>query len=303
MSTQKQLTINEKKRKHGDVAGEILCQLEQYKEQELSPKSKRLCDKLYETADKIKNDSDNTDESLLESAFEVVQKKQKQVEDAENERKDLLKKLHDADDKCNSMSDKIESLETQLKAFDSQYKQEKVKYDNAKADLDEFDLLRSYGDWLAILISRISELEPTWKEEEKAKLISKYQKLNNAKKEQAKAEKMAEMAANGEKFIGDFTYEKVNHSELAKIQTHWSAMHGRRNTETDEHVEAEKEKIAAWRAGGGSEEDAPATPFLDRIQILCNIYGTERQRLLPWIKEYGKRNSICHRQPPVVEDY
>ncbi|CAG1987815.1 unnamed protein product [Fusarium graminearum] len=290
MSTQKQLTINEKKRKHGDVAGEILCQLEQYKEQELSPKSKRLCDKLYETADKIKNDSDNTDESLLESAFEVVQKKQKQVEDAENERKDLLKKLHDADDKCNSMTDKIESLEAQLKASDSQYKQEKVKYDNAKAELDEFDLLRSYGDWFAILIKRISNVEPAWQSEEKNKLILKYNKLNDAKKEQAKEEKKAEMAAKGEKFKGDFTYEKVDPSNLATIETHWSAMYGRENTEIDERVEAEKEKIAAWRAGGGGEEDAPATPFLDRIQILCNIYGIERQ-------------SICHRQPPVVEDY
>ncbi|KAM0384933.1 hypothetical protein ACHAO7_011849 [Fusarium culmorum] len=227
--------------------------------------------------------TDNTDESLLESAFEVVQKKQ-------NERKELLKKLHDANDKCNSMSDKIESLEAQLKASDSQYKQEKVKYDNAKAELDEFHLLRSYGDWFAILIKRIIILEP-------------YENLNKAKSDQAKEEKKAEMAAKGEKFKGDFTYEKVDSSYLATIETNWSAMHKRENTETDKHVEAEKEKIAAWRAGGGGEEDAPATPFLDRIQILCDIYGIERQRLLPWIKEYAKRNSICHLQPPVVADH
>jgi hypothetical protein len=99
-----------------------------------------------------------------------------------------------------------------------------------------------------------------------------------------------------------FVNEGLTEEEMKEHKA-WTAITNRDATELKERVEVEKRKISEWRAGDRDEDTAPATPFLDHLQKLCDAEGITRPQLLAWIKECSKRNCICHTQPPQIQDY
>ncbi|RBR14450.1 uncharacterized protein FIESC28_07686 [Fusarium coffeatum] len=288
MSPSKQFPLQQKKRKHVEVAEKVLSGLEQYKE--LSPASSRLRDKLLAMAKEAVDADDDADVSLLRGAFEFFELKQKQAEDAENERK--------------SLSQEIKSLEAELQTTKEQYEHCKLEEQKAKADIDDFELLLEYGDWFGKSIASVKKGEHAIQEKDKQLSRAEYQDQNNANEQEAITNAKEEAEANGVEYTGLYTFHDVDPEKEAQREADFSALdRGRWVTSTQERVDAEKAKILQWQTGAQDEDTAPATPFLDRIQRLCSNSGITRPTLLSWIAEYGRRNEKCHHKPPQVEDY
>ncbi|GAB1312829.1 hypothetical protein MFIFM68171_03039 [Madurella fahalii] len=89
-----------------------------------------------------------------------------------------------------------------------------------------------------------------------------------------------------------------------KEKKKWFAMKRKNADEIYSSIVAETETVKAWRARGGLEADAPRTPVLDRIFIMCQLSGVEYNTLVETIKIGVERNDKAHAgQRPHLEDY
>ncbi|CAJ0547188.1 Ff.00g018150.m01.CDS01 [Fusarium sp. VM40] len=175
----------------------------------------------------------------------------------------------EAEKQRKELSNEIVSLEKQLKDAREQLADSQQKEQKAKAEMYEFELVLGYGDWIQGLINKVRN--------------------GNQKVEEAE--------------IKALKHENQMSKEKATEHAEWAAFKTQDATKLRERVEAEERKVYAWRAGIRDEDTAPATPFLDRIQKLCDAEGITRPQLLAWIKEYSKRNTLCHTSPPQIQDY
>ncbi|KAM0349832.1 hypothetical protein ACHAPU_003666 [Fusarium lateritium] len=288
MSSNTQHTLRQK-RKHGEVAEKVIYSLEPYRKRPLSPLSSKLRDDLFQMAHKSLESGNAADENMLGSVFDFFEAKQEQAREAEKQRQEL--------------SNEIVSLEERLEISKQQYTEIQQSEQNMKVEKEESELLLRYGDWFQALIKHIKKPEGDIQTAEAQILKTEFETENKQNKNEAVENAKAQAAANGVQYTGNHGFQAVNPDIEAKKHSGWSALLSRMVTGTETRVEVEKGKIAEWRTGDRDEDTAPATPFLDRLQKLCDIAGVTRPILLAWIKEYAKRNNICHTKPPQIKNF
>lgn len=74
-------------------------------------------------------------------------------------------------------------------------------------------------------------------------------------------------------------------------------------TNTHNSVNKELEEIRSWHEEGEPEASIPKTPFLDRIQQICDHAKVSRVLALEMIKIYSDRNEFAHRSAPRIGDF
>ncbi|RSL72907.1 hypothetical protein CEP53_000985 [Fusarium sp. AF-6] len=288
MSSSKSIQQQNQKRKHGEVADQVIHGLEGYSE--LTPKSQKLRDDLFRTAKRIR-DLKDADDQLLGSAFELFEAKQKQAKEIKE-----VKKQHEV------LAEQVVELTGQLESTRAELDDSRSKEKEAKGTVDEYNFKFQYGDWLATKLGSLDKFEKSIQDKEKEKLQAIYVALDQANKAEAEAKAKKEAKERGEPFRGPVKYAKINAQERANEEV-WGALYGRQVTDTHTRVIAERKAVEDWLEANDEEIPAPQTPFLDRIGEICNEAGIKRATCLQWIKEYSDRNELCHSRPPAAKNY
>lgn len=155
-----------------------------------------------------------------------------------------------------------------------------LKKENAKtrAELNDLSFHLSIGDWATNIRNEVRAYE---------KKACKIQRKELEK----------ELAVD---------HKPKDAKEKAKEQfsSNWAAMRGMKSEDIHTQLAAETARVKAWRAGGGVEADAPETPIMDRIYIMCQLSGVEYDMLAEAVKFSVIRNEKAHAGlVPLLEDY
>ncbi|KAF4464737.1 hypothetical protein FALBO_8424 [Fusarium albosuccineum] len=297
MSSSKLTLTHNPRRKRDEGADEVIRKLEDYKKGNLTPRSQKLCDDLLKRAEKAQ-DSGDADDGLLSSSFAYFEAKQKQVEEAKRGRES-------AECEMASVQESLKSAEAKLESAEAELKEANKKEQDAKMALQDYELMFEFGDWFAGVLSRVRKTEDDVRCEQHAIIKKEYQHKNKVAKAEAEAKAKAEAKARGVAYRGPVDFEKVEPQAQAKAETEWHALEVRQVTDTHQWVKAEQAAVEDWRNNCGDESTVPTpdTPFLDRIELMCEKAGVTRSMCLQWIRHYSERNEISHNPPPRIRDY
>ncbi|KAF5027105.1 hypothetical protein F66182_817 [Fusarium sp. NRRL 66182] len=251
------------------VSEGVLRGLEYYQDRELSPESSKLRDTLYEMAN-----SGNADDGHLGKLYSFW----------------LSKQI-----KCASLRDEVARLTTDNEKIRDEHEQ-------ARREIEDVEALLELGDWAAVCLGRIKSKEEAARKDERDALTTDYQKQNVVRKEEAEMIAKAQAFANNEKYEGPGPWGPVNPELEAKADTNWNAMDGRNFHSVNEKIKGETKAINDWRKSGEEDSDLPPTPFLDRIQRMCDKAGVSRADCLRWVEAYSERKA-AHRPLPIILDF
>ncbi|EEU37127.1 uncharacterized protein NECHADRAFT_86745 [Fusarium vanettenii 77-13-4] len=282
-------SIQQQKRKHGEVADQVINGLEGYSE--LTPKSQKLRDDLLKTAKRIR-DLEDADDQLLGSAFELFEAKQKQA-----------KEIKEIKEEREVIVEQVAKLTGQLESIQAELDDSRSKEIAAERTVDDYRFLFRYGDWLAIKLTALAGKEEAIRDEEFTEFEAMYVALNKVNKAEAEEKAKKEAKERGEPFRGPVKYKKIKAQDQAKADARWKAHDGRQVTSLHTRVQVERKAVENWLEANDEAIPPPQTPFLDRIEKMSKQAGIERWLYLQWIKEYSDRNEICHSRPPVAKNY
>ncbi|KAF4450802.1 hypothetical protein F53441_6134 [Fusarium austroafricanum] len=183
-----------------------------------------------------------------------------------------------ADDPQIDCDDLRESWETLRKLIKSRTKtkhlQRRVEVQRAHIQKTRFNF--HIGDWVHDLHDRV-------KAGENDNFL--HNVVEKAKTELKKRMPAAEAKEEAEKFR-DFR-----------------AAAGLRVSDTFSLVQPEFKSVMKWRADGGTGEDAPATPYLDRIGKLCDRIALNRKLYIELLDIGDQRDSTAHHPQPHLKEY
>ncbi|KAG5764580.1 hypothetical protein H9Q72_007348 [Fusarium xylarioides] len=261
------------------------------KKRELSPESSQQAETLLDAAIKSR------DNSLLQTSFQLFETKQKQRQEAET--------------KSAALVNKIQDLEAQLQQAKAELEESQEAERKAQADVSDFSFMLKYGDWFSHLLKGIRFHEPTICKSDSDTFKGQYQAAYQDHLDAVVEAAMAQAQADGVAYRG-YSKEQGNilRAEESSIQKRanktakWDCLNGARHTTSArDMIQAERKAVLDWHESGGSEHTAPGTPFLDRIQRLCDKAGVTRLQCLEWINQYAERNEACHSPPPQVHTF
>ncbi|GJC86383.1 hypothetical protein ColLi_09221 [Colletotrichum liriopes] len=86
----------------------------------------------------------------------------------------------------------------------------------------------------------------------------------------------------------------------AEEMTKWRVMQNHNAAGTLKLVEEEIQQVQKWKLGQSTQP--PNTPYLDRVQFLCQGVGIKRAFLLRVMQLYADRNNAAHNSPPDLTD-
>lgn len=132
------------------------------------------------------------------------------------------------------------------------------------------EFLVEFNDWIVPVIKEISRLESKdmlCLKDETARMASYHQK-NGMSKEKATIQ--------------------------ANKDINWKAMKNQKTDRVQAHVTEEINRVKKWKLEGTNAKEAPSTPFLDRIGLVCASAGITRPVYLSWISLLHERNCSCH---------
>ncbi|KAI8712661.1 hypothetical protein NCS52_01364700 [Fusarium sp. LHS14.1] len=282
-------SIQQQKRKHGEVADQVINGLEGYSE--LTPKSQKLRDDLLRTAQRIR-DLGDADDQLLGSAFELFeakQKKAKEIKEIKEEREVIV--------------EQVAKLTGQLESTQAELDDSRSKKEAAERTIDEYHFKFQYGDWLAVKLTELAAEEKPLRKKEFKEFEAIYVALDKANKAEAEEKAKKEAKERGEPFRGPVEYKEIMVQDQAKADANWKAHEGRQVTSLHARVLVERKAVENWLEANDEAIPPPQTPFLDRIEKMSKEAGIERWLYLQWIKEYSDRNEIYHSRPPVAKNY
>ncbi|KAF4446816.1 hypothetical protein F53441_9597 [Fusarium austroafricanum] len=278
------------KRKHSEdeTEDDIVQNLCRWKKRELSPESSTQAEILLEAA------AESPDNSLLLSSIDFFEAKQKQKEEAKRN--------------STALATKVQDLEAQLQQVKAQLEESQDAERKAQAEYSDLLFMIEYGDWFRLLLSAIRFQESGVCKADvvifKAQYLDEWEVHRDAVEAAGKAQAEAEgvpyhgPSEEQKRILGE---EKRNVQKRAEATARLDCLNGERHTTSArDMIEAEKQAILDWRESGQNESTAPGTPFLDRIQRMCDKAGVTRLQCLDWINQYAERNETCHNPPPRV---
>ncbi|KAM6509239.1 hypothetical protein FSOLCH5_012240 [Fusarium solani] len=188
------------------------------------------------------------------------------------------KALRALDDPDIDQDDLLDSWKMLSKLMDSRVVADQLKQqlDKSETTLKDFNLHMQIGDYIHGTHNRVKGVEETFVDEYRRTLQKEYT-LSGIPGEKAK--------------------------ELAKEYDDFFVAKGFRVSETLALIQPELDHIDQWRAEGENEGEAPPTPYLDRLKILCDIVGINRGHYIDLIRIADKRNTLAHSAPPLEDHF
>jgi hypothetical protein len=271
------------KRKRDEDARRIINDFQRRQESgRMSPETERIGNVFFNMANKS-IERDDVDQDLLLAGWESFVKAADQTRAA-----------REVQDDCNQ---KIVQLEKQLEDAKATQAKARAAVENAKAAVDatRSDAARA----------RSNEFEATRRIKNMEFLFELGDWTQNILKEMAAVELTAKKADESDlhRYHRGTGLGPDDATNMVKKDLKWHAMRGRMTTDTHERVSEERERVETWRKDGEPADSAPWTPFLDRIEHICNLAGVPRAACLEWIRIYSDRNELAHRPPPRIEDF
>ncbi|KAF5592347.1 hypothetical protein FPCIR_5668 [Fusarium pseudocircinatum] len=260
---------------------------------------------------KRKHSEDGTEDDIVEA---LRQWKKRELSPESSEQAETLLAAatkSQAKSKSAALADKIQDLEAQLQQAKAELEESQEAEQKAQADISDFSFMLKYGDWFSHLLKGIRFHEPEICKDDAEIFRDQYKAAYQDHADAVKEAAVAQAQADGVAYHGYSEEQRVIlMAEKASIQKRanktakWDCLNGARHTTSArDMIKAERKAVVDWHESGGSEHTAPGTPFLDRIQRLCDKAGVTRVQCLEWINHYAERNEACHNPPPQVHTF
>ncbi|KAK2589584.1 hypothetical protein QQS21_012734 [Conoideocrella luteorostrata] len=144
-----------------------------------------------------------------------------------------------------------------------------------RANYDEFFF--EIADWIKPAVEHVCNLEDDLRATEEVRLFKFF-----------KAKGMTRNSA----------------TKMAIEYNNWKAIHGQQTTDILQNLMPEINKVELWKRGGKKKDDAPSTPFLDRIKVLCDKSCLiSRRTFIYWIDVQNERHQMAHDFVPVPRNF
>ncbi|TPX16366.1 uncharacterized protein E0L32_004015 [Thyridium curvatum] len=245
------------KRKRDATPAEMLEELEELDRAELSDDSKDLVDELQAKA-KAAFDDPELDQDSLKASWTVFDRLYKKVLKGKREVVRLKEEK-------NQLSEKLSEAEQDL--------------GEAASQLNRFGFLFKIGDWCEAIHDAI-----------------KYYEERDAKTNHSSNNNVIKRAEDACKFH-HLTVDKFPPNKAQGYATNsrqWSAARGKWCTSVVANVEPELKDVGKWKESGEDPSQAPFTPYLDRLDLLCQDAGLSRTSYLATARVYSERNEAAH---------